>query len=599
MVLPCEYRTTLLNNNPSNTPDQATHARTAGILIPAFSPRRAGDLGIGDTLALREWIDWAAEHNIHFIQILPINEHGADDSPYSAISTAALDPVFLAFDQGEVPMIEAHDLDRVRATLGSLVDAQEVDYPAVRRAKRNLLESAWTRFNETDSPLRTEFELFRQTEAFWLEDYCLFRHLCNLHGVEVTWDRWPTEIQTPEGARRFIADCRKKDGELMDYRLGYFAFVQWLCHRQWRAVRAHADNRGVKLMGDVPIGIARHSADVFFHRDQFHLDWCAGSPAEGPGNPDPFTARWGQNWGVPLYRWDRMQADGYQWWKHRIRRVTELFHWFRIDHILGFYRIYAFPWLPSQNERFAHLDAHAVAEITGGNLPRWWQRPDDTWENQEANLADGDQHLRGIFSDFPKDRVIAEDLGWVPQYVRPHLQELGICGYRIPHWDCDSSGHPVSAKTFPEASFASYSTHDHDPLCAIWRNCLRTVRHHQANPDAPDAWHADGARNTLRILSEFAHIPIPHDGFSWPDYTEGIHLRFIKTLFDSHARHALLTITECFSIDARINTPGTQTPHNWSFRLPWTLREIRKSPKLTEVGTKLATLIRITRRAVE
>jgi len=585
-----------LSKRLPSKPAVSVHPRTAGLLLPAFSPRREGDLGIGDTLALREWIDWAADHDFQFLQLLPINEHGADDSPYSAISSAALDPVFLAFDQGELPMLTERDLQRARATLGQIVDAPDVDYPAVRRVKRNLLETAWSRFGDADKSLVREFEAFREEEAEWLHDYCLFRHLCNLHGVEVTWDEWPARLRTPQGARRFIADCRRKDAETVDYRLGFFAFVQWLCHRQWRALRAHADARGIKLMGDVPIGIARHSADVFFHRDQFDLDWCGGSPGEGPGHPDPFTGRWGQNWGVPLYRWDLMEIDGYQWWRHRIRRIADVFHWFRIDHILGFYRIFAFPWLPSENGRYAHLDAVAVSKITGGKLPRWWQRPDDTFENQEANLEDGDQRLRGILGDFPTDRVIAEDLGWVPQYVRPHLHDLGICGYRIPHWDCDTNGHPMPAKAFPEASFACYSTHDHDPLCAIWRGSLDCVRHHHANPGLSDAWHADGARGTLRILSEFAHIPIPEDGVSWPEYTEGIHLRLLKTLLDSNSRHVLLAITECFSINARINTPGTHNARNWSFRMPWTLAEIRKTPKLADIGTRISGLIHLARR---
>ena len=569
------------------------------MLLPAFTPRRAGDLGIGDTLAMREWIDWAADHHIGFLQVLPINEHGADDSPYSAISTAALDPIFLAFDDGEIPMIGGRDVARARSVLGDLVHSAEVDYPAVRRAKRSLLESAWTRFEDAGPGLHREFEAFRQAEASWLDDYCVFRHLCDIHGEEVTWDAWPKHLQTRAGVRNFIANCRSNDAGAVDYRLGYFAFVQWLCHRQWRALRAHADARGVKLMGDVPIGIARHSADVFFNREEFHLDWCGGSPGEGAGHPDPFTGRWGQNWGVPLYRWDRMEMNGYAWWKHRVARVTDVFHWFRIDHILGFYRIFAFPWLPSHNERYAHLEADAVAGLTGGKLPRWWQRPDDTLENQEANLADGDARLRGILDGFPVDRVIAEDLGWVPPYVRPHLHDLGICGYRIPHWDCDSNGHPLPARAFPEASFACYSTHDHDPLCAIWRGCLASIRHHRDHPGAPDAWQADGARDTLRILSEFAHIPIPHDGISWPEYTEGIHLRLIKVMLDSHARHVLFSITECFRIDARINTPGTHDPRNWSFRMPWTLEEIHRNPKLDAVGGKLGTLIRLAARAGE
>jgi len=567
--------------------------RTAGILLPAFSPRRDGDLGIGDTLALRDWIDWAAEHRIGFLQLLPINEHGTDESPYSAISSVAIDPIYLSFDVPEIPMLGAAEVTKARTSLGELVHDRLVHYGAVRRIKRNLLELSWSRFEEADRDLHEEFASFRKLEADWLDDYCLFRHLGEIHSEVPSWDEWSVDCRTPASARRFLAKERKRDAAAVDYRIGFYAYVQWLCHRQWRALRAHADLRKVKLMGDVPIGISWHSCDVFFHREEFHLDWCGGSPPEGHG--DSFVSQWGQNWGIPLYRWDHMEKNGYSWWKERIRRLTDIFRIFRIDHILGFYRIYAFPWHPRMNPRFIDMDHEQVAALNGGRLPRWFLRPDDTTENKAANRADGDVRLRGILADFSDAEVIAEDLGLVPEYVRPHLADLQIAGFRIPHWDCDAHGHPLPSNCFPELTFATYSTHDHDPLCAIWRGCNHVIDYHKHHPGDPNAWHADGAANTLRILSEFAGIPKKPDG-SWPAYTDGIHWRLIKQLLSSNSRYASLMITELFGLDDRFNHPGSIGGENWRFRLPWSLSQIRSTPHLAETCRKFSSLIGITRR---
>ncbi len=570
--------------------------RLAGILIPAFSTRREGDLGIGDTLALREWIDWAAEHQVGFIQLLPINENGSDESPYSGISSVALDPIYLSFEPEEIPGLKTADIASARNRLQAARQSPLVNYPAVRAGKRTLLELAWSRFEEADAQLTAEFEQFRKSEMEWLDDYSLFRFLMEFHGEALTWDRWPENCRTPRKAKLFLTKLRAKDAADVDYRLGFFAFVQWLCFRQWLAVRAHADGRGVKLMGDVPIGIAWHSCDVFFDQEEFHLDWCGGSPPEGMGQDDPFFQQWGQNWGIPLYRWDHMQANGFAWWQKRIKRLTRIFQIFRLDHILGFYRIYAFPWRPERNTEFIGLSHEDAAEINGGRLPRWFLRQDDTVENKAANREDGDVRLKAILDASKGAEVIAEDLGWVPEYVRPHLTDLGITGFRIPHWDCDSHGHPTPGNAFPENSFATYSTHDHDPVNGIWRGCLRVIQQHHEAPTEQTGWAVGGAHNTLRILSEFAGIPIPHHA-PWPSYTEGIRLRLLKALFASNSRYATLMITELFNLDDQINHPGTSDSRNWRFRMPWTLAEIHADPRLDDACKKLATIISITRRA--
>ncbi len=566
----------------------------AGVLLPVFSIRRETDLGIGDTAGLRGWVDWAAAHEVGFLQLLPVNENGADESPYSSISSVALDPVYLALDGADLPWIGPEDLAAARRRLGDALHAARVDYPRVREVKRHLLELAWARFCETPDPKAAAFARFRSEEAAWLDDYCLFRVLMERHGAGLSWDEWPEECRTPEAARAWAAVARETDSGTHEYRIGYFAFVQWLCFTQWRELRRHADERGVLLMGDLPIGVSWHSCDVFFGRDGFHLDWCGGSPPEG-GGQDSFFAQWGQNWGIPLYRWDAMEADGFQWWKERVRRVTGIFRMFRLDHILGFYRMYAFPWRPGRNHEFVGLGGEEAAARNGGRLPRWFLRSDETEEDRAANRADADRRLRAVLEAAGDAVVIAEDLGWVPGYVRPHLEELGVAGYRIPHWDCNEAGHPTPGSLFPENSLATYSTHDHDPVCGIWRGCHAVIRRHHEQPGSVPDWQANGAHHTLRILSEFAGIPAGSG--PWPPFTEGVRLRLIKALLDSRSRYALLMVTSLFGLDDRINRPGSVDASNWSFRLPWTLEQIGRDPRLADICRKFTTAISLSRRS--
>ncbi len=518
--------------------------RLAGLLLPAFSPRRAGDMGIGDTRALREWIDRAAETGIGFLQLLPINETGGDDSPYNAISSVALEPLYLAME--EVPGLDGEDLERARAELGGALDSPRVEYGTVRRVKRDLLEKAWRRFGGAG-----EFEAFRREEAAWLEPYCAFRWLMDRHGTE-DWESWPC---------RDAAAARAEIGaEGAEDRLGFFAWVQWLCFEQWRTVREHADARGVKLMGDVPIGVSRCSADVFFGRGDFDLDWCGGAPPETVFKHDRFIQRWGQNWGIPLYRWDRMEAAGFPWWRRRIGMLAEIFHIFRVDHVLGFYRIYAFPWQPRENAEFLELSDEEAAAMTGGSLPCWWSRPDDTEPNRAANRAEGETRLRMVLDAAGDAEVVGEDLGCVPAYVRPHLASLGIAGFSIPQWEFDGEGRVIQGEELPKRSFATYATHDHDSLRAMWER-LRLAA------ESDDKEEAGKAERELRRMADFAGI-----GEIGP-YGAKVRGKLLAALFASRSRYAAIMATDLFDLGDRINAPGTVGPHNWSWRVPWTLAE--------------------------
>jgi 4-alpha-glucanotransferase len=190
--------------------------------------------------------------------------------------------------------------------------------------------------------------------------------------------------------------------------------------------------------------------------------------------------------------------------------------------------------------------------------------------------------------------VIAEDMGWVPGYVRPHLTSLGIAGFRVPHWDNDH-GHAVTGDRFPECSFATYSTHDHDPINVIWHWCHESLQRNHAEPSQANHRDAETGRHTLTLLAEFADIPIPSNG-EFPPFTDGVQWRLIKALLDSKSRYAALSVTELFNIEGRINRPGTHGADNWKFRVPWTVAEIRADRKLSETSRKLASMIGVTRR---
>ncbi|MEZ5282233.1 MAG: 4-alpha-glucanotransferase [Acidimicrobiales bacterium] len=533
--------------------------RVAGILLPAFSARRDGDLGIGDTRALLEWIDLLADHQVGLLQLLPINELGSVDSPYDAISSVALEPLYLSME--DVPGIDLGELDRAATEVGE----GSVDYGRSRATKLALLEAAWQRWTDASPDLQKRFAEFREREARWLDDYCSFRVLVEKADSAV-WDDWPNEWQEVDAARSVAAEHPE--------RISFFAWLQWLGFEQWGKVRRHADQRGVKLMGDIPIGVSRYSADVFFGRDDFDLDWCGGAPPETMFKHDAFIRKWGQNWGIPLYRWDKMRSEDYPWWRQRIEKLTSVFHVFRIDHVLGFYRIYAFPWLPQRNEEFLEMDGAQAAEATGGILPRWVPRPDDYVTNKQANLADGDRRLRVVLDAAGPGEVVGEDLGTVPDYVRPHLAELDIAGFRIPHWDADPQGAVVKPEDMDECAFATFATHDHDPISAQWKDIAARA----ASDDPEDAAEATAL---WKRLADFAGVR-PRGS-----YTSRVRWSLIDALMRSHSRYAAIMVNDLFMIDDRINQPGTIGPHNWSFRLESTVDQLRGRPEWARLAESI------------
>ena len=214
---------------------------------------------------------------------------------------------------------------------------------------------------------------------------------------------------------------------------------------------------------------------------------------------DEFTMRWGQNWGFPLYNWDRMEQDDFAWWKRRVKRLCEIFRAFRIDHALGFYRIYSFPWTPDRNGEFLPLTHDQAREITGGHLPGFKPGPDDSDENQARNRACGEKFLGAIGSAAADAGIVAEDLGMVPHYMPESMAVLGMAGIKVPMWSQEHDGEFVRGEHYPQLSMATYATHDHAPIKTQWDHDRRII----AEGDPAD--RVDDARYYLHRWARWAY----------------------------------------------------------------------------------------------
>src|SRR5438477_2400909 len=551
--------------------------KIAGVLAPLFGLRSENDLGIGDVAVLREFIDWAAEIGFKLVQLLPINEMGSDNSPYNAISAMAIEPTTLHLAPGS-PKDLSHadykaglaDVDLAKLRHGG------VKYGPVKKMKRRLLEKAFANFSAQASQDRqSSFRDFCKHESAWLADYMFFRALMEQNGESEAWDKWPAEHQQIESARIWLDQQSPEKKKKFHDRENFFCYIQWVADEQWSAVKSYAEGRGVALMGDIPFGVNFYSADVFARPDEFALEWCGGAPPESHFKDDQFTQKWGQNWGIPIFHWDRMRNRNFDWWRQRVRSVRRSFHLFRIDHVLGFYRIYAFPWRPRQNKKFLPLDWNQMFERTGGRAPHFHPRDDSGSENSEANRREGEQYLRAVLEESGDARVIGEDLGTVPDYVRPSLRSLGVAGFKIPQWEF-YHGRVTPGAEYERFSVATYATHDHKPMRALWEEAFEHLTSSSAGDATADRSTSDQARAELEKIATFCGFTRTNDQI---DFERDFYPVMMEALFKSESWIAVVMITDLLARKYRFNIPGTAASSNWVRRMQRSVSQLRSSPK--------------------
>ena len=543
----------------------------AGILEPVFAIRTESDLGVGDTDGVRQMIDWCARHGLNIFQTLPINETSDDNSPYNAISSLAIEPTTIAITPQALPDLTATQLKQfAKPALLAELRTGSVNYPKVKALKRKLLDAAFASFLEKHFNQETkralQFRAFLMENAEWLSDYALFRVLLEENGHTPAWDRWLPEHQGPRRARTWLLSLPEKRRDLLSRKQLFFAYVQWLAFTQWQETKAYAESKQVYLMGDIPFGVGRYSADVWANRGNFDLSWSGGAPPEKVFKVDPFTEKWGQNWGIPNYRWDELRRHNFDWWRVRIGNIQKVFHLFRIDHVLGLFRIYSFPWTPDRNAEFLRCNETEAADKTGGRLPGFKPFPDDSPEHKAANQAQGEELLRMIQEAADETTVVAEDLGVVPEYVPPTLEKLGIPGFRIPMLFREWDGSYSDPKRYPRLSLAQPATHDHTPLALLWAECW-------ANIDAGQ--DVDNNRAELRRIMNFARL---RDEETPREFSDRLHEGFARAVLESNSWLAVFQITDVFAQKERFNTPGSMSQANWSHRLAHTVKQLDEDP---------------------
>ncbi len=513
--------------------------RRAGVLVPLFSipSSRSWGIGeIGDIEAMARWLDAAGQR---VLQLLPINEMPpGETSPYSALSAMAIDPQFISIEAvedfaelgGEAALEPA-----LRGRLDTIRVSPRIDYRTVRELKQTVLRRAFARFRDVEWATGTRrasaLRAYIDEQAWWLDDYACFRAL-HARYDERAWTDWPQPLrcrqpQALEAARAELADD-----------ILYRQYLQWLAGDQWGTARDRAAN--VELFGDLPFMVSGDSADVWARQDEFRMDASVGVP------PDAFSET-GQDWGLPVYRWDVLADRDYDWLRNRARRNADLYDGYRVDHLVGFYRTYFRPLISGH--------------------------PEFTPPDQPAQVRLGERVL-AVFRE-PGTEIIAEDLGTVPDFVRESLSRLSVPGYKVFRWErrWHDPGQPFKdPREYPVVAVATSGTHDTEPMTIWWENATRDER--EAVLAIPSIRERLSEDDRARALADGA---LPHV----------LHEALLESLFASGATLLILPIQDVFGWRDRINQPATVGDDNWTWHLPWPSDRLGTQPEAMAVANQL------------
>ena len=561
----------------------------AGTAIPVFALRSEDDFGVGEFLDLKKMVDWAVLTGQTFLQLLPVNDTTMfgtiDDSyPYNANSTFALHPQFINLPAAGVPVDKEYL--KLQKQLNSFVKdgRPETDYVSVNREKRRLLRKAfdanWKSLSRTKA-----YRNFLAANREWLIPYSRFCALRDEFGTP-DFSQWG-EFAVYDEAR--LERWNKSHRSETDFN----CFLQFHLDAQFRQVRDYAHSKGVVLKGDLPIGISRTSADAWQFPKLFNMDSQAGAP------PDAFSAD-GQNWGFPTYNWEEMAKDGYAWWKARLRKMSEYFDAFRIDHILGFFRIWQIP-VPEKSGLAGYFSPalpYSADELRswgyGNRMDRFIEDPHRPgWYHPRIDAKD----LGGLYIDFfyrrhnefwkhnAMDKLSAllgstnmlacgEDLGMIPACVPEVMQRLNILSLEIQRMPKDPAQTFADPARYPYGCVCTTSTHDMSPIRAWWEED--------------------------RALSQRFYNEALGCGGAAPYFCEPwVCRRIVEQHLWSPAMLVILPLQDWLSIspelrykgnpaDERINVPAIPRYH-WDYRMHLSLEELLAAK---DFNTDVATLVK-------
>ncbi len=459
--------------------------RRAGVLLhPTSLP--SGDIGPD---AYR-FVDFLHQSGVTLWQMLPTGPTHSDGSPYQCLSV-----------NGGNELLISLELLQKQGWLSAeqMVAHRTLNPGAMRRA---CLSDAYRCFMEkASSAQRNEFDEFCQDHQDWLHDFALYRALRQIHHL-CSWVDFPQPLRDREPEALAQAAIGLQDS------LMRVKFEQYVFFTQWHALKEYAAERGVLLFGDMPIFVAHDSAEVWAHREYFLLDEL-GQPTVVAGVPPDYFSDTGQRWGNPLYNWQVMAEDGYQWWIHRLRNQIELFDVVRIDHFRGF-------------EAYWEIPASEPTAING----KWVKGPD-------ANLFEA---IKSALGSLP---LVAEDLGVITPEVNALREQFGLPGMKILQFAFDGGPENSYLPHNHELSSVVYTgTHDNDTTCG-WFSSLSVQQQN----------------HVLEYLGR------PNEGMPWP---------LIRAALSSVALWAVVPLQDLLGLDSdhRMNIPGT-SEGNWTWRFDW------------------------------
>ena len=498
--------------------------RRAGVVLHITSlpgPHGLGDLG---TPAHR-FVDWLASAGQTLWQVLPIHPVGPGHSPYQCPSAFAGSPCMVALQ----PLVDAGWLAPAALAAHQPFTAHPADFDRAMGWRWARLEQAAAAFVlQASAEQRQRFNAWCAAQADWLPQWTLYAAIKDaLQGLP--WWQWPRALARREPAALEAAAGRHASA------MHAHAFVQWCFAEQWAALRRHAHTRGVVLMGDLPIFVAHDSADVWARPDLFWLDEHTHQPTVVAGvPPDDYTPD-GQRWGNPLYRWDRMQAEGFGWWVQRVQRALQSADLLRIDHFRGFAGYWEVP-----------------ASAPTARQGRWVAAPGQAlFAALQTALTD-----RAKPAQLP---IVAEDLGLITSDVVALRDGFGLPGMRIVYegfMGCDAA-HPFLPHHHVPHGLAYTSTHDSDTVRGWWDQATPAQRRF--------ACTYTGAR--------------PEGG------GEAFAYAVLRATYTSPARWALAPLQDLLGLGSehRMNRPGTASG-NWAWRFDWPMLAAELAPALAELA---------------
>lgn len=475
-----------------------TFSRSSGILLhPTSLP---GPYGIGDLgKEAYRWIDFLAESETALWQILPLGPTGYADSPYQCFSALAGNPYLIS------PELLVRDGLLTEADLRSKPDfpAGNVDYSAVIPWKVNLLQQAYHR-HKREGLLVDEFSAFRAENDHWLEDFALFMAMKQAHELR-PWVDWPAALRDrqPQGITAFRDTNR---GGIIEQH----AFDQFLFFRQWADLKEYTNQKGIQIVGDIPIYVAHDSSDVWSQPELFYLDE-QGQPTVVAGVPPDYFSETGQLWGNPIYRWDLHARNGFAWWKQRMEGTLTKVDVIRLDHFRGFAGYWEVP-------------ASEDTAING----RWLPGPG----------APVFSALKEHLGELP---LIAEDLGYITPDVHALREQFNLPGMKIFQFGMEGGMEdPFLPHNYEENCVAYTGTHDNDTTAGWYR---KAIPEHQA------------------FARDYLGLP---ENVSDQEFTRAM----ISRLWESPAVFTLAPMQDFLGLgtEARMNYPGT-TSGNWQWRM--------------------------------